>query len=372
MGGFFILSSDYLSRDLSELMIRYCLTIICFVQLSLYAQISEPRQKQLDSLVTNLPRDIVRDLDSAHYYLHNAGENNEERVFLYYGFIGIHFKYDYNRLGEGKKVKEYTTYYTCKKRSGVCRDFAALFKELCNRSGMPCVVATGRTKSSYRRFFREMVQFKFRAPNHAWNIVKFNGTWHLMDPTWTWVDKTDKYYTYDENGRKKYKTKAKRPARDYYDTKPEDFYKKRSAVHPAYYTMTTVPTFNTSRRSMRNKTTYQTNYDYSSVLDSIDAKPFYKFSKSYFMEQRAYCPNYGAAGYDWHYISSYLDLKRTKKDALTVERCQEYIAYLGDLKSFFESEDLSGMATDVQWTTNEIRTHIEKLERRAARLANRR
>ena len=353
-------------------MIRYCLTIVCLVQLSVYAEISEPRQKQLDSLVTNLPRDIVRDLDSAHHYLHNAGINDEERVFIYYGFIGIHFRYDYNRLGQGKSAREYTTYYTCKKRSGVCRDFAALFKELCNRSGLPCVVATGRTKSSFGRFFKEFVRLKFRAPNHAWNIVKYDGTWHLMDVTWTWVDKIEKYYTYDEKGRKKYKTKVKRPARDYYNTKPEDFYKRRSAVHPAFYTMTSIPTYNTSRRRMRKKSIYQTRYDFSPILDSIAAKPFYKFSKPYFMEQRAYCPNYGAVGYDWHYISSYLDLKRTKKDALTVESCHEYIEFLAELKAFFESEDLIGMASNIQLTTEEIKTHIEKLERRAARLANRR
>ncbi len=107
-------------------MLKLLVIFVIITSTACYAEIMEPRQKQLDSFVTNLPRDYVRDLDSAHYYMNREGRNNEERVFMFYGFFGIHFKYDHNRAVQKQDVKEYSPYYTCRKRSGVCRDFCVL------------------------------------------------------------------------------------------------------------------------------------------------------------------------------------------------------------------------------------------------------
>ena len=152
-------------------MLKLLVIFVIITSTACYAEIMEPRQKQLDSFVTNLPRDYVRDLDSAHYYMNREGRNNEERVFMFYGFFGIHFKYDHNRAVQKQDVKEYSPYYTCRKRSGVCRDFSVLFKELCDRSGIPCFIALGRAKPGMKRALKDIVFMRMRAPSHAWNVV---------------------------------------------------------------------------------------------------------------------------------------------------------------------------------------------------------
>lgn len=307
------------------------------------SEISLARQKQLDSFVTNLPREVVRDLDSAHLYMDQFASSEEERVFSFYGFLSIHFKYDTKRAGGGK-VKEYTPYYTCRKRSGVCRDFSYLFKELCDRSGIPCVYANGRAKGPFhfKTWIKEVVLLHPKVANHAWNIVKFNGSWHLMDPTWTEIASVDKYYTYDEKGRKKYVTKAKRPSREYYDSDPAHFYEKRSAMHPAYYTSTEVPTFKTARRKIFKKKHFSEDYDYVTVLDSLGANPYYRFTPDFVDVQDTYAQRYSNNGYEWYYMLSFLELKRTEKNALTIQSCKDYIQELDGIKRYLESKGAEG------------------------------
>lgn len=337
----------------------------------MYAQLSSARQKQLDSLVTNLPREAIRNLDSAHFYMYNAGLNDEERVFMFYGFFGIHFKYDYKRLADGNSAKEYTPYYTCKRRSGVCRDFAALFKELCDRSNIPCVVAGGRVTPRIKRWMMDLVTFRMNSPTHAWNIVKYNDSWHLMDPTWTQVQSIDKYYSTDENGRRKYVTRAKRPNRKYYDTEPHIFYDKRSAELPAFYLMdSAVPTYRTADRGLFRKKIYANWLEYNDILDSLSTNPWYVLREDYSELEKSYCGKYGSNGFEWHYLSSFLELKRSPYDPLSIELCETQIERLMQLSAYLQSTNNKNY-NRIPALVDELRLYIEKQRRREQRLSNR-
>jgi hypothetical protein len=63
-------------------------------------------------------------------------------------------------------------------RVAVCDGYARLFKTLCFYAGLEAEVVQGyaRTEASAR------IQ-RFR-PNHSWNAVKIDSTWHLLDVTW--------------------------------------------------------------------------------------------------------------------------------------------------------------------------------------------
>ena len=243
---------------------------------------SDSRAKQLDSLVTNIPRSILKNLDSVHLKIHKFGKTNEERVFMFYGLIATHYKYDMKRFWMRDKIaKRYTPHFTAYSRSGVCRDFAALFKDLCDRSEIPCFEVFGKTKHTvFLMGVIKFVTFKFRDPNHVWNIVKYNDSWHHMDPTWSRILEIDKYYEIEENGEIYYVSKAKRPDRTYYDISYEQFYSERKATHPAYLANDTIYSYKTIKRKRQRRRIYKVNYPFQKVLDSMVQDSSYTFELS--------------------------------------------------------------------------------------------
>jgi len=339
------------------------LLIVLFLLLanSVNAQLNVERKKQLDSIVTNVDRKILTNLDSIHEYLHRRGRDDAERVFMFYGMISIHHKYDFKRLKEKRKATEYTPYYTAKRKKGICRDFAALFKELCDRSDIPCVVANGKVKMSLLRKIYEIVTMKYN-PRHAWNIVKYRGTWKLMDPTWSQVYKTEKYYEKDSNGRKRYKGKVKRATRTYYDASPRAFYFDRNAAHPAYYLSNTIYTYKSSRKKYKRRKVLHTNYDYATVLDSLAANPNYRFSSKFANEELKYSKR---SNYQYHikFMYDYLDLKRTSFNPITLESCDSHLVELKKVLDYIRKD--SGSTDDLRFEEHrlEIEEHKAKLKK---------
>ncbi|MCC6727109.1 MAG: hypothetical protein IT258_21580, partial [Saprospiraceae bacterium] len=68
--------------------------------------------------------------------------------------------------------------WTLRTRKGVCQDYSQLYKALCRAAGLECLVVYGGT----RDFFKPYKSSHFSP--HAWNVVKINGHWQLVDVTW--------------------------------------------------------------------------------------------------------------------------------------------------------------------------------------------
>lgn len=326
------------------------------------SEISEIRQKQLDSIVTNLDKSTIRNLDSLHFQIHSQGLNDEERVFMFYGYFAIHCRYDYSRKGNRNPI-EYTPYYTARAKSGVCRDFSALFKELCRRSNIPCLEVYGRCPGDLKGFLKDVVKLRTRRSNHSWNVVKFNGSWHHMDPTWSTVLKTEKYYGMDEFGRRKYLGKVKIPMRRYYDCSSEFMFAKRSSTHPAFYLSTTVPTFKTARKSENRRKIWVNNYGFSKVLDSLANNPNHELSNSFRSIGKIYCHrfNYGRVLSDnWNF----LELKRTQYNPLTTENCQEHLESFKAILTYLKNEHGNDYKEKFQEHEQEVKKVQERLKRK--------
>jgi hypothetical protein len=61
------------------------------------------------------------------------------------------------------------------KRTAFCEGYARLFKTLCSYAGLQAEVITGYARTDRQsRFFS----------NHAWNAVKIDSSWYLLDATW--------------------------------------------------------------------------------------------------------------------------------------------------------------------------------------------
>ena len=68
---------------------------------------------------------------------------------------------------------------TLRKKKGVCEDYSRLFKALCDSAGLEALVIEGSARQFYRPF-RKLP----KGTDHAWNAIKIDGQWRLLDATW--------------------------------------------------------------------------------------------------------------------------------------------------------------------------------------------
>jgi len=67
---------------------------------------------------------------------------------------------------------------TLDSKKAICSGYSLLFKSLCDEIGIECVSIDG-----YSRQFLDGFNEKTE-PDHAWNAVKINNKWYLLDATW--------------------------------------------------------------------------------------------------------------------------------------------------------------------------------------------
>lgn len=316
------------------------ITIIIFVFIGFYskANIGNYRSLQLDSVVTNINKNILKNLDSLHSYIERNAKSDEERVFMYYGVIAIHYKYDHKRAKlSSKKSVEYTPHYTAYKRSGVCRDFAALIKELCDRSNIPCVVAVGRAKVGLLGGIKDFFLRRLNKSNHAWNVIKYDSNWHTVDATWSRVIEVKKKIFIDSTG-KKIRSKIKVASREYFNPMYDDVYNKRKAEHPAFYAEPTIYTYKSIYDKKEDRIIFKKNYNYFAVLDSLSSNKYYKFSSEFEDSSAVYSDN-TASHYYINVYRDFLKLKRSKYNKLTLEECESHLLELNELDKYLLLKD---------------------------------
>lgn len=107
-----------------------------------------------------------------------------------------------------KKINAKRIRKTLSRQKGVCADYALIFQELATLVGLESQILSGFSKTSPRQIGK-----KLKTATHAWNAVKIDETWRLVDVTWGagGVDEEDRF-------RKNFSS-------FYFDTPPHLFFK---------------------------------------------------------------------------------------------------------------------------------------------------
>lgn len=93
----------------------------------------------------------------------------------------IRFSYtsDEDLQSQKKQFRKKLALETIKSRKALCEGYATLYQEICRILNIECVLIPGTAK----RFISEIGNANLPS-NHAWNAVKINGKWKLVDITW--------------------------------------------------------------------------------------------------------------------------------------------------------------------------------------------
>ena len=99
----------------------------------------------------------------------NSGSKNDlEKIQLIYDYITENVSYDYTNLNNPSYTLKFTAYAAMINKTAVCQGYATLLYRMLNDCGIDARVITGSSNGEA----------------HAWNIVKLDGIYYLLDATW--------------------------------------------------------------------------------------------------------------------------------------------------------------------------------------------
>ncbi len=144
-----------------------------------------------------------RDYKSVAQALVLPFDDEESKARSIFTWIAENLKYDNKRLAEfretGKRTKTKYTFRNeeeklqaeremfdgfiekaLKEKKGVCQEFALLYEAMCREVGLEAAFIVG-----FGRFSNNNIGKVHKASNHAWNAVKIDDQWTLLDVTWS-------------------------------------------------------------------------------------------------------------------------------------------------------------------------------------------
>jgi transglutaminase/protease-like cytokinesis protein 3 len=65
-----------------------------------------------------------------------------------------------------------------KNKKAICDGYSRVMKTLCDSAGIECIIVTGVAKNDISMVGKD------NASNHAWNVVKIDDKWRIIDATW--------------------------------------------------------------------------------------------------------------------------------------------------------------------------------------------
>ena len=104
-------------------------------------------------------------------------KTDSEKARIIFAWITRNIAYDVPTFLSGQ-YKDVDPETVLKERKTVCSGYANLYQSLAKAMGLDAVVIDGYAKGYGYTFGKEL------KVNHAWNGVKINGAWYLLDATW--------------------------------------------------------------------------------------------------------------------------------------------------------------------------------------------
>ncbi len=143
----------------------------------------------IDQHAISAPSEVSNSVEALTKYLVEPAKNDTEKVRAIHKWITENISYDVEALESGDYGKQ-SVPEVLKSKKGVCSEYSSVFGALATQAGLEAVTVIGFSKGP--GFGSDSV-----APDadHAWNAVKADGEWYLLDCTWAagYVDASSKF-----------------------------------------------------------------------------------------------------------------------------------------------------------------------------------
>lgn len=171
-----------------------------------------PRFSKVEQLVSKIKKDFSSDEDKARAAFFWLSNNIRYNLEEYYNPTQRSYNFRYSTEVEKQQklqaIKDKIVADTFRTKSGVCEDYAQSFMKICDLLNIEAAVIKGNVRNTPQEIGKPE-----QNTNHAWNGVKINGKWLILDTTWAagfeqngrWVKQFDNYF-YDIPKDKVFKT----------------------------------------------------------------------------------------------------------------------------------------------------------------------
>ncbi len=154
----------------------------------LHGDLSEATSSGPVRRAVEVPPDLIRDLSASPSktlprlvgYLTQGIADPFEKVHVLHDWIAVNIAYDVPMYLSGR-ISAQSPQDVLRRKKGVCEGYAGLFREMCRLAGIECRMIPGHARGAgYSVFDPEDTEDE----NHAWNVVRINDRWWLIDVTW--------------------------------------------------------------------------------------------------------------------------------------------------------------------------------------------
>jgi transglutaminase/protease-like cytokinesis protein 3 len=131
----------------------------------------------IDERAASAPASASASMQDLVAYLVAGTTSEVERVRALWAWEATHVAYDYRSYAVGD-IPRLNAEEVFIRRKGVCIDYSVLFERLAWLAGIPARTVTGKATGYPKSILLEDTL-------HAWNAVRIEGAWYLLDVTWS-------------------------------------------------------------------------------------------------------------------------------------------------------------------------------------------
>lgn len=138
--------------------------------------------KSVDDLAEKINADFTSDEDKARAIFTWIATNVRYDMDAYNSRqapAGFSYRTPEEKEIKLRKMREDLALKTLKTKKGVCEGYSTLYERLAAKTGLEAEIIPGTSKSHPTHIGKQP-----GASDHAWNAVKINGKWQLIDVTW--------------------------------------------------------------------------------------------------------------------------------------------------------------------------------------------
>jgi len=155
------------------------IVVVCCWLLATYGQAVLPsRYLALEAHADSIPDHLRLDLGGTAAYLNNCS-TDAERAYIAFYYVATTVAYDIPAMRRNLIGQDVDPMEVLRNGKSVCHGYANLYRAILAEWGIESALVPGFARNSLR--FRPSAE---EPPGHSWVAVLYDGSWHLMDPTW--------------------------------------------------------------------------------------------------------------------------------------------------------------------------------------------
>ncbi|MFT4565854.1 MAG: hypothetical protein ACI9FN_000807 [Saprospiraceae bacterium] len=118
------------------------------------------------------------DIASFTHDLVSNADTDKDKIWTIYKYVIDHISYDKSAYKNGIRRINRNNSDVLRRKTAVCWGYSELIREMCSYAGIKCLSISGYARDL------QIPSRSFEKANHAWNAVRLNGEWFLLDATW--------------------------------------------------------------------------------------------------------------------------------------------------------------------------------------------